>query len=96
MRKAQQYAATLSAVRILAFLAGWLVLSHGSLADVAMSGSFLANADCPAFQMFQKGYQPGWGENRSRSFLPAASKKMQLTPLITAFESKVPHHLNVG
>ena len=59
MRKAQQYVPTLRLVRILAFLAGWLVLSHGSLADVAMSGSFLANADCPAFQSFRKGTNPG-------------------------------------
>jgi hypothetical protein len=50
MRKAQQYVPTLRLVRILAFLAGWLVLSHGSLADVAMSGSFLA---------FRKGTNPG-------------------------------------
>src|SRR6185295_6736427 len=59
MRKAQHYVPTLSVVRILAFVAGWMALSHGSLADVAMSGSFLANADCPAFQSFRKDTNPG-------------------------------------
>ena len=59
MRKAQQYVVTLRVVRILAFIAGWIALSHGSLADVAMNGSFLASADCPAFQSFRKGTNPG-------------------------------------
>src|SRR5262245_5201344 len=59
MRKPQQYVATLSVVRILAFTAGWIVPSYCSFADVAMSGSFLANADCPAFQSFRKGTNPG-------------------------------------
>src|SRR5262249_54568995 len=59
MSKAQQYASTLRVVRILALIAGWIVTSHGSLADIAMNGSFLASADCPAFQSFRKGTNPG-------------------------------------
>jgi hypothetical protein len=38
MRKAQQYVATLPVIRSLAFIAGWVVLSHGSLADVERVG----------------------------------------------------------
>ena len=39
--------------------AGWLAASTGALADVAMSGSFLATKDCPAFQSFRKATNPG-------------------------------------
>ena len=40
--------------------AGWLAASaHGASADVAMSGSFLATKDCPAFQSFRKATNPG-------------------------------------
>ena len=39
--------------------AGWLAASTGTLADVAMSGSFLATKDCPAFQSFRKATNPG-------------------------------------
>src|SRR5690242_7459134 len=59
MRKAQPYFATLRVVRILAFIAGWVAVSHGSLADVAINGSLLAAADCPALQSFRKGTNPG-------------------------------------
>ena len=53
------YLAALRFVRTLALAAGWIAASHGSLADVAMSGSFLATQDCPAFQSFRKATNPG-------------------------------------
>jgi ribonuclease T2 len=40
--------------------AGWVAASaHGALADVAMSGSFFATEDCPAFQSFRQETNPG-------------------------------------
>jgi ribonuclease T2 len=40
--------------------AGFLaVFAPGASADVAMSGSFLATKDCPVFQSFRKGTNPG-------------------------------------
>jgi hypothetical protein len=40
--------------------AGFLaVFAPGASADVAMSGSFLATKDCPVFQSFGKGTNPG-------------------------------------
>jgi predicted MPP superfamily phosphohydrolase len=44
----------------LAAAAGWVALSVcGASADVAVSGSFVATKDCPAFQSFRKGTNPG-------------------------------------
>lgn len=41
-------------------VAGWFVASaHGASADVAMSGSFVATKNCPAFQSFRKVTNPG-------------------------------------
>ena len=41
-------------------VAGWLLASaYGASADVAMSGSFVATKDCPAFQSFRKATNPG-------------------------------------
>ena len=41
-------------------VAGWLTAStYRASADVAMSGSFLATRDCPAFQSFRKATNPG-------------------------------------
>ena len=46
--------------RALAVAAGWVGLSAcGALADAAASGSFVATKDCPAFQSFRKGTNPG-------------------------------------
>jgi ribonuclease T2 len=47
-------------VCILTLAAGWIAASgHGSSADVAVRGTFLATKDCPAFQSFRKGTNPG-------------------------------------
>lgn len=41
-------------------VAAWLLASaYGAWADVAMSGSFVATKDCPAFQSFRKATNPG-------------------------------------
>ena len=53
-----RYAMTSRKVSAIA-VAGWLAASTGALADVAMSGSFLATKDCPAFQSFRKATNPG-------------------------------------
>jgi ribonuclease T2 len=44
----------------MATTAGWLAASaYGASADVAVSGSFVAAKDCPAFQSFRKATNPG-------------------------------------
>lgn len=59
MTQAPRYAIS-RMVRTLTLAAGWVAASaHGSSADVALSGSFLATKDCPAFQSFRKATNPG-------------------------------------
>ena len=54
------YTKILGEARALAVAAGWVALSACSAwADVAASGSFVATKDCPAFQSFRKGTNPG-------------------------------------
>ena len=55
----ERYVASLRMVHTFALAAGWIAASHGSLADVALSGSFLATKNCPAFQSFRKSTNPG-------------------------------------
>jgi len=58
--KPVSYLSILRLVRTLAVTAGWIAASaHESWADVAASGSFMATKDCPAFQSFRKGTNPG-------------------------------------
>jgi ribonuclease T2 len=60
MKEAPRYVAILRMVRTLALALGLIAASvHGSLADVAVSGSFLATKNCPAFQSFRKATNPG-------------------------------------
>ena len=55
-----RYTKILGGARALAAAAGWIALSAwGASADVAASGSFVAIKDCPAFQSFRKGTNPG-------------------------------------
>ena len=55
-----RYTKILRGARALVAAAGWVALSAwGALADVAASGSFVATKDCPAFQSFRKGTNPG-------------------------------------
>jgi len=54
------YTKILGGARVLAVAAGWVALSAcRASADVAASGSFVATKDCPAFQSFRKGTNPG-------------------------------------
>jgi ribonuclease T2 len=54
LRKASACFASLS------LAAGFITASiHGSSADVTLNGSFLATKECPAFQSFRKGTNPG-------------------------------------
>jgi ribonuclease T2 len=60
MRKAPGYVAISRVVCTLALATGWIAASvHGTSADVAVSGSFLATKDCSAFQSFRKATNPG-------------------------------------
>jgi ribonuclease T2 len=55
-----RYIKIFGVARVLAAAAGWVALStHGVSADIAVSGSFLATKDCPAFQSFRKATNPG-------------------------------------
>ena len=50
-----KYARLSQTVWAMATAAGWLAASaYGASADVAVSGSFVAAKDCPAFQSFRK------------------------------------------
>ena len=54
------YTKIFGGARALAAAAGWVAISAcGASADVAASGSFVATKDCPAFQSFRKGTNPG-------------------------------------
>jgi ribonuclease T2 len=55
-----KYARLSQTVWAMATAAGWLAASaYGASADVAVSGSFVAAKDCPAFQSFRKATNPG-------------------------------------
>ena len=55
-----RYTKIFGGARALAAAAGWVAISAcGASADVAASGSFVATKDCPAFQSFRKGTNPG-------------------------------------
>jgi len=56
---------------------GLIVAStHLSLADVPLKGSFLANKDCPAFQSFRKGINPGGVKIESGHSYPLLAKNV--------------------
>lgn len=50
------------------------VLTSPSLADVPLSGSFLATKECPAFQSFRKGTNPGGVKIESGHSYPLLAK----------------------
>jgi ribonuclease T2 len=62
-------------VRVLAAAAGWVALSaDAASADVAASGSFVATKDCPAFQSFRKGTNPGGVKIETGHLYPLLAK----------------------
>src|SRR5262249_38409768 len=50
--------------------------THLSFADVPLEGSFLANKDCPAFQSFRKGTNPGGVKIESGHSYPLLAKNV--------------------
>lgn len=69
------YAAILRIARALAVVAAWVAVSaYGASADVAVSGSFLATKDCPAFQSFRKATNPGGVKIKAGQSYPLLAK----------------------
>ena len=75
MREVPRYASISQMGRAFALAAGWFFASaYGASADVAVSGSFLATKDCPAFQSFRKATNPGSVKIEAGHYYPLLAK----------------------